>query len=238
MALATMRNIALHNCFVASLLVGSLLWASPLVAQPASSVGQHDAHGVQVPLQQALADVLRSDAERQADGEVGSGAVAMPAAAFERGASAQQPTQSRPQTLESPDLLYAVDSYEQRLAGMRLSTVLSRRPVLALDPVDPPSSVLVDAVENEVPRRWIVDMSDATLRQTLLRWSDSIGWQLIWEADKDFVIDARVELNTTFKNALETVMLSLADSAYPLQVSLNRDVRIARVQRYMEQRAR
>lgn len=232
MVFTPMRYVVLHSCFVAGLLVACLLWAPPLVAQPVSSVKPHD----ELP-QQVVPDALPRHAEQQADGGVGSGAVVVPAAAFEWG-GAERLTQNLPQKVKEAGLLSVADSYEQRLVGMRLSTVLSRRPVLAFDSIESLSSARLDAEENEVPRRWIVDIGDATLRQTLLRWSDSIGWQLIWEADKDFVIDARVELHTTFKNALETVMLSLADSAYPLQVSLNRDARIARVQRYMEARAR
>jgi hypothetical protein len=241
MAAICMHSIAFRACPAACLLMGYIFSISPTMAQSTPSVTAYLGVTSPAPQKQVEPAVLPASSEAEAPSFTDNAefkAPESPAAVLGQEVGAAQPTQNPPQVVKPLDAVSVMDSYEQRLEGMRMSTILTRRPVLATDPLDSPASARIQTEQNEEPKRWLIDPADVTLRQTLLRWSDSIGWQLIWEADKDFAIDARVELHTTFKSALETMMLSLADSAYPLQAILNRDARIVRVQRYMEQRTR
>lgn len=241
MASTLTRSMVLRTCPVVGLLAGSFFLMSPTLAQSVTSVPillDLNPLAIQERVGLAASPVGAGVGASMSTGQAEQRGLVLVVAEVEQEREVAQSHQSSPQMGEPLEQVAVADPYEQRLAGMRLSTILSKRPVLASDPFDAHASARIDIQQNEVPKHWLIDPVDVTLRQTLLRWSDSIGWQLIWEADKDFAIDARVELHATFKSALETVMLSLADSAYPLQASLNRDARIVRVQRYMEQRAR
>lgn len=232
-----MCSIARRTCLV----VGLFFLTLPTLARPNESVPVHpdtEPPALEKQIGSLAPSPRAGGGVSAATGKAELGGVASLEVRSEREGEVAHSPQSPPGTREPSAHFSEADPYEQRLIGMRLSAVLSKRPVLASDPFDASASARIDIQQNEVSKHWLIDPVDVTLRQTLLRWSDSIGWQLIWETDKDFAIDARVELHTTFKKALETVMLSLADSAYPLQASLNRDARIVRVQRYMEQRAR
>jgi len=80
-------------------------------------------------------------------------------------------------------------------------------------------------------RIWSVELADTTLRLCLKRWSNEAQWQLVWDADRDFVIEAEVRWQGTFEQALTALLESLKNSEYPLQARLNTDGRILRIQR-------
>ena len=83
----------------------------------------------------------------------------------------------------------------------------------------------------ELERIWSVELADTTLRLCLKRWSNEAQWQLVWDADRDFVIEAEVRWQGTFEQALTALLESLRNSEYPLQARLNTDGRILRIQR-------
>lgn len=91
----------------------------------------------------------------------------------------------------------------------------------------------LEALRSEAPTEWTVELSDRTFRQTLLRWTRIANWQLVWEVDRDFAIDAQVTLNGNFLEALNQAMASLRDTDYPVQARVNPDTRVLRVVRYM-----
>lgn len=91
----------------------------------------------------------------------------------------------------------------------------------------------LDVLRSEAPSEWTVELSDQTFRQTLLRWTRIANWQLVWEVERDFAIDAQVTLNGNFLDALNQAMTSLRDTDYPVQARVNPDTRVVRVVRYM-----
>lgn len=99
--------------------------------------------------------------------------------------------------------------------------------------LDPTQDKALEGLRSETPTEWTVELSDRTFRQTLLRWTRIANWQLVWEVDRDFAIDAQVTLNGNFLEALNQAMTSLRDTDYPVQARINPDTRVLRVVRYM-----
>lgn len=81
----------------------------------------------------------------------------------------------------------------------------------------------------EPKSEWQISTSDRRLSIVLQRWSALAGWQLVWEAERDFPIEVRVVLNGSFSEALHEVMNSLSDSDYPLKAVMNAKTRVLRV---------
>lgn len=84
------------------------------------------------------------------------------------------------------------------------------------------------------PQTWQVLLQDKTLSQTLFRWAQAAGWQIQWDAERDHPIEASIQIQATFVQALKMVMESLGESEYPLQAVLNPQTRSMRVVRHNE----
>lgn len=102
---------------------------------------------------------------------------------------------------------------------------------------DSPTAVILDADKTKL-RSWNVEMTDSTVRLCLKRWAKDAGWQLVWDAKRDFVIDSEVSFFGTFEQALGSIMQSLSDSEYPLQARINPDTKVVRIQRLAPSQAR
>ena len=81
---------------------------------------------------------------------------------------------------------------------------------------------------------WAIRKSDGTVRRMLHRWASSNGWQLTWEAQRDFPIETEFQIQGTFREAVGLVMESLAGSDFPVQASLNSHLRLIRVSKYLQ----
>lgn len=81
---------------------------------------------------------------------------------------------------------------------------------------------------------WRLRTEDRRLSMALQRWCVLAGWQLVWEAERDFPIEAGIEVQGTLASALEQVMKSLEDSDYPLQAVMNAQTRVLRMRRQLE----
>jgi len=99
------------------------------------------------------------------------------------------------------------------------------------------TALVLDADRSKM-RSWNVEMNDSTVRLCLRRWAKDAGWQLVWDAKRDFVIDAEVSFYGTFEQALGSMMQSLSDSEYPLQARINPDTKVVRIQRLAPSQAR
>lgn len=90
-----------------------------------------------------------------------------------------------------------------------------------------------DSVANEPESgpfdQWSLSPADRRLSIVLQRWSAQAGWQLVWEAERDFPVGIQTVLKGTLAEALQTVMRSVAYSDYPLQVVMNPNDRVIRV---------
>ncbi len=91
----------------------------------------------------------------------------------------------------------------------------------------------MNTLRAESASEWTVELADQTFRQTLLRWTRVAGWQLVWEADRDFAIDAQVTLQGNFTQVLEEAMRSLRETDYPIYAQVNPNTRVVRIKRYL-----
>ncbi|MEJ2802739.1 toxin co-regulated pilus biosynthesis Q family protein [Comamonadaceae bacterium PP-2] len=128
----------------------------------------------------------------------------------------------------------AVLAAETPSAGPRGSSnvewIVTPRP--SVRQATPAGMAVPPTVEPEAASEWSVLLSDRTLYQVLLRWTREAGWQLVWEAERDFAIDAQVALQGSFLQALGQAMATLSDSDFPLQATANTATRVVRITRY------
>lgn len=66
-------------------------------------------------------------------------------------------------------------------------------------------------------QQWEVSPSDATLRNSLRKWTEKAGWQLLWEAGSDVPIPVKA----TFDGDFRTAVLALFDTLSASEVALN-----------------
>lgn len=116
--------------------------------------------------------------------------------------------------------------------SMAIEWVPYARP--SIRPLESRRSVEAIRLADEAIRAWDIRMEDRRLSMVLQRWCASAGWQLVWEAERDFGVDSAISLQGSFMGALEAVMGSLSDSDYPLQAILNPNTRVVRVRRQLE----
>jgi hypothetical protein len=81
---------------------------------------------------------------------------------------------------------------------------------------------------------WSLSPADKRLSVAIARWSQIAGWQLVWEAERDFVIDSDLNLYGDYLKSIDTVMQSLANTDYPLQAKANSSTRTLRINRYRD----
>ena len=127
---------------------------------------------------------------------------------------------------------------------------LSKRPTINAQPfsrvpadTDSFGHMAPDAFKNQQDKDlleniWTVHLSDGTVRRLFQRWADDAGYQLLWEVPRDYPIEVEMKLNGKFRDALWTVAKSLSLTDAPVQVSLNPNIRLIRVVRYLNGQAR
>ncbi|WP_377155356.1 toxin co-regulated pilus biosynthesis Q family protein [Roseateles sp. UC29_93] len=93
-------------------------------------------------------------------------------------------------------------------------------------------------LETDAAMGWTFARVDGTVHQALQRWTREAGWQLVWEVDRDFPIDAEVTLRGNFLDALAQAMAVLRDTDFPLQARVQAGTRVVRVVRYLPDGAR
>ncbi len=91
---------------------------------------------------------------------------------------------------------------------------------------------------DQAERTWTVQFSDATVRRMLQRWAADAGYQLLWDVPRDFPIEVEMKLSGKFRDVVWLVVKSLAETDAPVQASINMDVRLVRVVRYLNGQAR
>jgi transposase len=94
------------------------------------------------------------------------------------------------------------------------------------------------ALQAEPPTAWTFLRADGTVHQALQRWTREAGWQLVWEVERDFPIDADVTLRGDFLDALNQAMAVLRDTDFPLQARVQAETRVVRIVRYLPDGAR
>ena len=135
--------------------------------------------------------------------------------------------------LASPALALAGAEPSTNRAEMRMEWVRSSRPVLKpLQPLQPSAPQAPVQHADGTPQLWSIELADKRLSPALQRWAGVAGWLLVWEADRDFLLDASLSIEGDFLYAIEVTMRALADTDYPLQASANPLTRVLRISRY------
>jgi hypothetical protein len=135
--------------------------------------------------------------------------------------------------LASPALAQAVAEPSTSRAEMRMEWVRSSRPVLKpLQPLQLAAPQAPVQPADNTPQLWSIELADKRLSPALQRWAGVAGWLLVWEADRDFLLDASLSIEGDFLYAIEVTMRALADTDYPLQASANPFTRVLRISRY------
>jgi Toxin co-regulated pilus biosynthesis protein Q len=81
-------------------------------------------------------------------------------------------------------------------------------------------SDIIDLDKKEI-KNWDLLQTDVTLYGALSRWCQKENWQLLWDADRDFPIDAEITIEGFFSDAVATVLSSLESTDYPMQAVMN-----------------
>lgn len=100
------------------------------------------------------------------------------------------------------------------------------------------STAPVQASAEDVLAIWSLQTQDKTLYHSISRWAQSANWQLMWEAERDFPIQAQISIEGSFTAAIQMVMNSLANTDYPLQAVMNNSTRVISVIRHQDPFAR
>lgn len=87
-------------------------------------------------------------------------------------------------------------------------------------------------------QQWQVRRADVSVRRMLQRWGGEAGWQLVWDAPRDFPIETELQLSGRIEQVVSAVVESLATTDYPVQARINSELRIIRIGRYLEGKAR
>lgn len=116
------------------------------------------------------------------------------------------------------------------------------RPAERMAPVPKPASVSMaydsgmwvvrPKVEPPPPpakQTWEVAGSDKTLRAALSRWAAAAGWQLRWELNVDYEVDARTAISGSFEEAMESVANSMSTSEVPMKMIFYKQNKVVRI---------
>jgi Toxin co-regulated pilus biosynthesis protein Q len=132
---------------------------------------------------------------------------------------------------------------EEKLNRLALEVEWVRSPRAVLDlstSKDSPQGVqIANPVEMNTSNEkeellWSLSPADKRLSVAMARWSRIAGWQLVWEAERDFVIDSDLNLYGDYLKSIDTVMQSLANTDYPLQAKANNATKTLRINRYRD----
>ena len=113
-------------------------------------------------------------------------------------------------------------------AGETVIAAPSGKPVVSkTEPVTQPA-------EPSPAQEWKITSADKNVRTLLERWSKEAKearYQILWEVPRDLELGAITSVSGTFEDALDSVLLSLVDSEYPIEAVMydgNNVVRIVK----------
>jgi hypothetical protein len=68
-------------------------------------------------------------------------------------------------------------------------------------------------------KSWKVLLSDKVISNTLERWAEQGGYQLVWKSNHDFEITSSAIITGTIRDAFNQVLLSFVDSNSPIKAT-------------------
>ncbi len=84
----------------------------------------------------------------------------------------------------------------------------------------------------QVGKKFRFESSDLSFKQTLSRWSKMAGWQVAWEAEKDFPGRLIADISNDFEEAVQESVKAYKNTDYPLKACAY-DNKVVRVVRYL-----
>lgn len=69
------------------------------------------------------------------------------------------------------------------------------------------------------PMVWKIYLSDKVISNTLERWAEEGGYQLVWKSQHDFEITSEATINGNMKEAFNQVLLSFVDTNTPIKAT-------------------
>lgn len=99
---------------------------------------------------------------------------------------------------------------------------------------EPADSSASKVIKDSETKKWAILLSDKTLYRTFRRWSQEAQYQLLWQIDRDYPIEAEVKFESTLREAVAQVMAGVALTDFPLQAIFNPSTRVLRVIRHLD----
>lgn len=75
-------------------------------------------------------------------------------------------------------------------------------------------------VDKKVPpeqKVWKIYLNDKVISNTLERWAEEGGYQLVWKSQHDFEITSEATVNGSMRDAFNQVLLSFVDTSTPIK---------------------
>ena len=119
-------------------------------------------------------------------------------------------------------------------AVLNINAASSQAQAGASTPYASPVALEPNLINDLEPQVWSLQPEDKRLSAALNRWAQQAGWQIVWEAERDFVIESSLHLSGDFLKSVSTVMQSLGSTDYPLQAKANRSTLTVRISRYQD----
>jgi hypothetical protein len=152
-----------------------------------------------------------------------------------RATGSDSPAKAGP--LQKPPTNNKREESKSPLEDFEISVEWAKSPKPTLpNPTGAPDAVRLP--EDEPISIWSLTIQDKTLYHTISRWAQVANWQLMWEAERDFPIQAQISIEGGFTAAIQLVMNSLASTDYPLQAVMNESTRVISVIRHQDPYAR
>ena len=120
----------------------------------------------------------------------------------------------------------AVSAFEINVEWAKPPKPTLPNPSGSADPVRHPSQ--------EPNAVWTLQTQDKTLYHSLSRWAQAAQWQLMWEAERDFPIQAQISIEGSFSAAVQLVMNALSNTDHPLQAVMNEATRVMSIVRHRQ----
>lgn len=111
-----------------------------------------------------------------------------------------------------------------RTIGLRTEIDWAKRQVLLSQlPPEKESKPAAPAPKFQVKRE------DGYIAKSLDRWTKQAGWQLVWDAGMDLVVEADAEFSGSFEEAVSSLFSGLSEFRIPLKATLYGGNRVLRV---------
>lgn len=82
------------------------------------------------------------------------------------------------------------------------------------------SSITSSSTEqSKSQEKWTILLSDRVISNTLERWAEASGYQLVWQSKSDFQISSDAEITGDLRYAFNQVLMSFAKTNSPLKAT-------------------